>query len=118
MPLDDEELRSIVASYLTREERERGVAYGASEPIPADAVLEFPNVELKVPWEAVLFFVDRQPLANWGHSSRYLLVRRGEEETLSVEARFPPFASKGSLSWRVVHQAPDVPDTSLGVPKA
>lgn len=118
MPLDDEELRSAVRSHLTRQELESGVAYAAAEAIPSGAVLNFPNVELKVPWNAVLIFVDRQPLANWGHSSRYLLVRRSGEETLSVEARLPPFASEAPLRWKVVHQAPTVPDTALAVPKA
>ena len=68
--------------------------------------------------EAVLAFVDREPLANWGHSSRYLLMRRGADEEMSVEARLPPFGSDVQLSWRVVYKAPGMPDTALGAAKS
>jgi hypothetical protein len=117
MPLTDEELRAVVTSNLTSEERDRGVAYVAPEPVPAGAVLEFPSLTLPVPWEAVLAFVDREPLANWSHSCRYFLARRDGDEVMSVDARFPPFRSLVPLNWRVIHQAPGVPDSALGVAK-
>lgn len=115
MALNHAEVRAVVASHLTREEEEHGVAYAADEAIAAGAELQFPGVELAVPWEAVLVFIDRQPIANWGHSARYLLVRRGVDEAVSVEARLPPFGARPSLTWLVAYQAPGVPDTALAV---
>jgi hypothetical protein len=114
LALDEEELRSAVTSRLTRDELDHAVAYAADKPIDAGAVLELPHLVLTVPWEAVLAFVDREPLANWGHSSRYLLMRRGADEEMSVEARFPPFGSEVQLNWRVVYRAPGIPVTGLG----
>ena len=103
-----------MTSRLTQDELDHAVAYAADQPAEAGAVLEFPHLVLSVPWEAVLAFVDREPLANWGHSSRYLLMRRGGDEEMSVEARFPPFGSGVQLNWRVVYKAPGMPDTALG----
>jgi hypothetical protein len=114
LALDEEELRSAVTSRLTRDEFNHAVAYAADQPVEAGAVLEFPFLVLSVPWQAVLAFVDREPLANWGHSSRYLLIRRGVDEEMSVEARFPPFGSDVRLNWRVVYKAPGAPDTAPG----
>jgi hypothetical protein len=118
LALDEEELRSAVTSRLTRSELDHAVAYAADEPLEAGTVLQLPHLVLSVPWEAVLAFVDREPLANWGHSSRYLLMRRGADEEMSVEARLPPFGSDVQLSWRVVYKAPGMPDTALGAAKS
>ena len=118
MALDEDELRSAVTSRLTQDELDHAVAYAADTPVEAGTVLEFPHVVLSVPWEAVLAFVDREPLANWGHSSRYLLLRRGADEVLSEEARFPPFGSDVRLNWRVVYKAPGTPDTALGADRS
>ena len=115
IPINDEEVRAVVTSNLTSQERDRAVAYAVTEPVSAGAVLEFPNLTLPVPWEAVLAFVDREPLANWAHSCRYILARRDGDEVISVDARFPPFHSPVPLSWRVVHRAPGIPDSALGI---
>jgi hypothetical protein len=94
-----------------------GVVYALIDPVPSGTKLQFPRVTIEVPWEALLAFVDRDPRANWGHSCRYLLVNRATGEVHSTEARFPPFRREDLRRWRVVFQAPGVPDSALAVPK-
>jgi hypothetical protein len=116
MPIRLDSIGPVVAQ-LTSAERERGIAYLLEETVPSGATLEFPKCSIPVPWEARVAFVDREPLANWGHSCRYILIDRATGEALSVEARFPPFRRDGERRWRVVYRAPGVPDKALEAPE-
>jgi hypothetical protein len=115
--LTEDRLNSILKAQLTPSERADGIAYAFVGPIPAGAKLRFPDVKLEVPWDALLAFIDQKPRANWGHSCRYILISRKSGEVRSTEARFPPFRQEELHRWRVVYQAPGVPDTLLAVPK-
>lgn len=117
MALSDRQLRAVLEMQLTREERRDGVAYLAATPVKARTVLNFPQTNIEVPWDAAVAFVDREPLANWGHSARYVLINRETGAIISVEARFPPFRRDDPLRWSVVYQARSVPDAALAVPK-
>ena len=113
-----EDLSSMVAARLTDEERDHGVAYVVSGLVESGTKLEFPRTSIEVPWDAVVAFVDPEPLANWAHAARYLLVHPGSGEVRSIEARFPPFGAQPSLEWLVAYQAPGVPDAALAIPKS
>lgn len=104
MPLSFDEFLLKLKSILTADERAKGVAYAAETPIAAGKQLKFPGISVDVPWDAYLAFIDRQPMANWGHAARYLLVNRENGETQSYEARLPPFRQESDLHWRVVHK--------------
>jgi hypothetical protein len=117
MALNDDKLRAIFRQELTATEREQGVLYELLDPLEAGSTLEFPQCTIHVAWDARLAFVDRQPLANWGHSCRYVLANATTGEVMSIEARFPPFLRNDQRRWVVAHQAPSVPDTALAVPK-
>jgi hypothetical protein len=117
MALSDSQLRSILQAQLNKAEREKSVVYVAAEPIKAGARLDFPQIQIEVPWNAILAFVDREPTANWGHSARYLLINRDTGAVQSFEARFPPFQRGGARRWSVFYQAPGVSDKFLAVPK-
>lgn len=117
MTIREEPIASIVVSQLTSAERERGVAYVLEGTVSSGATLEFPKCSIPVPWDARLVFVDREPLANWGHPCRYILIARATGAVHSVEARFPPFRRDDERRWHVVHRAPGVPDSALGVPE-
>ncbi len=117
MALSEDKLNSILNSQLTAAERADGVMYAFVDPIPAQKGLGFPGVNLQIPWEALLAFVDREPRADWGHSCRYVLINRETGQVRSTEARFPPFRPEELRRWKVVYQAPDVPDALLAVPK-
>ena len=95
---------------LTDAERSGGVAYTLIEPVDGGTRLDFPQCPIDVPWEAAVVFVDRDPLANWGHSCRYFLVSRQTGEVRSIDARFPPFRPGEARRWRVLYAAPSLPD--------
>jgi hypothetical protein len=113
----DLDLAGLVKKALSREEVAHAVAYVADNPLPAGTHLNFPKAALDLPWKAFVVFVDREPAANWSHPSRYLLIRADNGEVKSIEAQLPPFG-RGPLHWRVLYQAPGVPDPLLAVPKA
>lgn len=115
MPLSFEKIASILKEHLTAEELNRGVAYAAETPIPSGVKLRFPRISIDVPWQAYLAFVDREPLANWGHPCRYVLISRENGELRAFEARFPPFTTGKDLHWRAVYKARGLPDTALAV---
>ena len=117
MPLNDDQLRAMLRAQLTQAEREKGVVYELEGAVSSGMTLDFPQCPIRVPWDAMLAFVDRQPLANWGHSCRYILINCQTGETASIEGRFPPFRRDDERRWRVGYQAPTVPDSALAVPK-
>lgn len=105
MALSPEECVSILKSELTADERANGVAYIAETAIAAGTELKFPGVSIHVPWNAYLAFIDRQPMANWGHAARYIVVNRENGEARSYETRLPPFGQQSEFHWRVVYKA-------------
>ena len=110
---------SLVKQQLTAEELDSGVAYATEARIPAGTRFNFAGRVIQMAAEAYLVFVDRQPMANWGHSCRYLAVGSQKGETQSWEARFPPFGAGGnkdSPRWRIVYRAPSVPDAAIKQP--
>jgi len=104
---------AAIRAQLNAEEKNSGVVYVATEPIPAGTKLEFPKLTIEAKGSAFLAFVDRDPMANWTHSSRYLLINRLTREAESFEAVLPPFSSSQSLRWRVAYKAPSVPEAVL-----
>ena len=117
MALSFDDFVSILKSHLTADERANGVAYAAETPLAAGTQLQFPGTLIEVSAEAYLAFIDRQPMANWGHSARYLLISRDKGESQSFETRFPPFRPGGNLRWHVVHKAASAPDAAVAFPQ-
>lgn len=115
MALTFEQAASVLTGLLTAGELGRGVAYAARTPIPAGTRLKFPGISIEAPWEAYVGFVDGEPTANWGHACRYILIRRDDGVARSSGARFPPFAARGDLRWKVVYRAEGVPDAAIAV---
>jgi hypothetical protein len=116
MPLPDDDLISILLAQLTPDEIDHGVVYVAMTPIAAEPRLELPRMAIAVPWEALLAFIDRDPMANWGHACRYSLINRESGEVQSFEAQFPPFHRDEERRWRVAYKAPSVPSAVLAAP--
>jgi hypothetical protein len=109
------DLFSIIQAQLTPEERDRAVAYAVTEPIPAGTKRDFPRITIEAKSDSLLAFVDREPMANWSHSCRYILLNIESRDIDSFEASLPPFSSNKSLNWRVIYKAPSVPDALLAV---
>ena len=114
-----EDFVSGVQAHLTPDEHANGVAYAAvtEAPFAAGTKLHFPGTVIEVPAESRLVFIDRQPMANWGHPARYLLVGSESDETWSFDTRLPPFRPGGDLRWRVIYKAPSVPDAAVAFPQ-
>lgn len=113
--LTREQLLARLDGQLTSAERDGGVVYATANSIPRGTALQLPDRTIHVPADALLAFVDRDPLANWGHPCRYVLVEAATGRMTSIEARFPPFSANIAAKWTVVHQASSVPDSALAV---
>ena len=110
---DESTIRSVI-DHLTPLERDGGVVYIFGSIISEGTKLEYPSVSIEVPWSrAALAFVDRDPSANWSHSSRYLLINLETSKIRSYEAKLPPFQPAQSSSWHLLYKAPSVPDAAL-----
>jgi hypothetical protein len=107
---------SKLPGLLTPEERDACAVYAADQPVASGATLRFAQTTFTAPWDAVLAFVDRDPMANWGHSCRYILIHPETGEVQSVEARTPPFVEKG-FTWRVVYKSASIPEAVLAHPR-
>ncbi|MGA2904445.1 MAG: hypothetical protein ABSD98_11475 [Candidatus Korobacteraceae bacterium] len=116
MPLSADQLRSALLAQLSREELAQAIVYQTVETVP-QGKLRIGMNEIPVPWEAWLAFVDREPGANWGHSSRYILINSETGEFFAVEARFPPFQRNAALLWRTIYRAPTAPDWAVAAPQ-
>lgn len=112
-----QELVSALPTHISLEERSRGVAYAAviEKPLAAGTRLRFPGIEIEVKADSWLIFVDRVPMANWGHPARYLLLSRETRQTWSFETRLPPFQPYAGLRWRAVYKAPSVPENAVAL---
>jgi hypothetical protein len=114
-------LREAVLARCTAEEIRSCVVYVTSDPFSSGTTLRFPGLTLELPWDGFLAFVDLDPMANWGHACRYVLINPNTGEAKSIAAQFPPFGpernSEPKYHWRLLYQAPGVPDAVLAVPK-
>lgn len=113
----DDSLTNRLLSALTPEERSRGVAYGLREPLPAGTLAPIPRAQVVIDRQAYLFFVDREPLANWGHPCRFVFIEVDGGQIRSIDSRLPPFNSENRGRWRVVYRAPGLPDAALAIPE-
>lgn len=114
MTLPEDQLLDILRSQFTTAERDHGVAYISTETARTGSALRFPGVSIDVAGDALLAFIDSDPMANWGHASRYVTIDRQSGEVRSFNSQFPPF-SQGADGWWVFHKAPSVPDALLAV---
>ena len=117
MALHPNELSRLAKAQLSPSELDNCVIYLLNSPVAGGSTLEFPRASIAAPWDARLAFIDLDPLANFGHACRYVLINPGTGETKSVDARFPPFRSGADDRWQVVYKAPGVPDSAAAAPK-
>lgn len=121
MSLTHEQLRAAVMAQQSPEEMRSCVVYIASTPISRGTKVSFPRLTFEAPWDAFMAFVDLDPTANWSHPARYLFVDRTTGEVTTLDAQLPPFRNaedSDPYAWRVLYQAPSVPDAVLAAPSA
>jgi hypothetical protein len=114
-----EDFVAKVREQLTEDERTGAVAYvpSSDHPFSAGSALQFPGVSIQVKSDSWLAFIDRDPMSNWGHAARYLLIDCVSGVVRSFETRFPPFNCEGKLRWRVIYKAPSTPDAAVAGPQ-
>jgi hypothetical protein len=112
----EQALASILA-LLSPNERAHAVVYALPEPVSEGAAVAAGPQRVVAAARSYVAFVDREPLANWGHPARYLLIDAQTGKAASVEARFPPFGPKAETPWRVIYSAAGVPSSVLAAPK-
>lgn len=112
-----DKILALILSMLTPQERAQGVAYALPNPVAAGESFPAGGGSVVAATSAYVAFIDREPLANWGHPARYLLIDAETAQVTSVEARFPPFGAKIDTKWRVVYRAAGVPDSVLAAPQ-
>ena len=110
-----EQLIAQILEQLTPTERQQGVVYVTAQPLAAGTELRLPRLAINVSAESLLAFVDREPMANWSHSCRYVLINCATDELRSFEAQLPPFGQAQAGPWRVAYKAPSVPEAVLAV---
>jgi hypothetical protein len=115
--LIDGKVLALILSLLTPDERAHGVVYALAEPVADGTTFPAGPVPVVAATRVYVAFVDREPLANWGHPARYLLVDAKTAAVTSIEARFPPFGANKGAGWRVVYRAAGVPDVVLAAPE-
>jgi hypothetical protein len=106
-------LIQTILAQLTSSERSGCAVYLGDTLIPAGTLLEFPHISMQAPWNARVAFVDRDPMANWSHSCRYMLVNPESGQIHSYEAQLPPFQPGQSSRWQVIFKAASVPNSVL-----
>jgi hypothetical protein len=115
-PMTWDEVAAKAEAVLTAEERRSGVLYLDQRELPAGSTLAVDNREVPVRQPSAVAFVDRVPQANWGHSSRYLLIDLGTGGIESIESQFPPFLRGVPETLRVIHKGETVPDWTVARP--
>jgi hypothetical protein len=113
MTLTEDDVIAILLEQLDDSERDQAVAYLAVEPMSVGDTLTVPRLELDAPWDAAVAFVDREPMANWSHSCRYVLISSEAGEVISVDAQLPPFGPGATRHWRVAYKAPSIPEAAV-----
>jgi hypothetical protein len=112
-----EQALALILSLLSPNERAHAVVYALPEPVSEGVALAAGPQRVVAATRSYIGFVDREPLANWGHPARYLLVDAQTGKVGSIEARFPPFGPKKDTRWRVVYSAAGLPNSILAAPK-
>jgi hypothetical protein len=117
MSLSHAQLLQILLALLTPSERVQAVAYLTEQPVVAGTVVDAGPERLRAPWDAVIGFIDQDPMANWSHPCRYLLINSDTGEARSIAGRFPAFSKANPGTWRLAYKAPAVPDNFVLVAK-
>ena len=113
---EKDKLVALLKAQISPSELDNCVIYLFSIPVEGGSILDFPGSTINVPWKAHLAFIDLDPLANYGHRCKYVMVNTSTGETKSIGARFPPFRPNIENKWRVAYHSLNVPKKMLAAP--
>lgn len=109
MSLGPSEIAERALATLSAAERDAAAVYLDERAVPAGEELTIDGRTLRRERELAVVFVDLEPMLNWGHRCRYLLVDRESGEVEIIEARLPPFLREERPTLRIVWRGPLVP---------
>jgi len=107
---DWEWIANKVVSSLSTGEREDSLVYLEQRVFPAGKVLPWEPVAVSFDEPVVMAFIDLEPLMNWTHPARYLILATDGSIKQRTEANRPPFFSGVSPYLRLIHQGSRAPD--------
>jgi len=89
------------------------IVYLDWNPIRAGERVRVGDVQIDVPWDAHIAFVDLEPRANWGHACCYLAIRQDTDEVIQVAAHMPPFLKAETSTFRLLWRGPLTPEWAV-----
>ena len=113
MDISPDRILQVVLGDLPEDQRRSCVVYLDERLVPAGAGISVNGGEVRVPWPAVMLFVDLEPTVNWGHACRYVLLGAEPGEVQAVGARFPPFLQGMPETMHILWKGEDVPDWAV-----
>jgi hypothetical protein len=111
-----EEVAQKALEQLSADERKGAAVYLDQRELAPGSTFGVDGREIPIRERSAMVFVDRVPQANWGHSSRYLLIGLDGGQVESVEAQFPPFMRGVPETLRLIWKGETVPDWAISRP--
>ena len=75
--------------------------------------VSFGNVNVTLPWEGYIVFVDLDPKANWGHACSYFVIGQDSHEFLEIAAEMPPFLKAEASSFNLLNRGQLAPEWAV-----
>jgi hypothetical protein len=116
MTLGWHQIADIARAALSDEERRSGVLYLDRRQLDAGSEITLGRDTVTITASSAMAFVDAEPMANWGHACRYLLIDASTGAVRSFPAQMPPFLRGAADTLRVIAKGSAVPDWTLAAP--
>jgi hypothetical protein len=103
----------IVRNKLGTDRLNNAIVYLDRNLVQAGKKLHIGDVDIEVPWDAYIVFVDQEPRLNWGHDCSYLVVRQDADDVIQVAAQMPPFLKPETSTFRLLWRGPNAPQWAV-----
>jgi hypothetical protein len=101
---------------LSPNEKEGVAVYLDKQVIPSGTLFVINrNQSISRPYKLAVAFVDLEPMMNWSHPCRYLLINVDNGEIEVVKGEFPPFFYKVTETLHLIWKGASVPNWALAV---
>ena len=80
----------MALATLSQKELQQSAVYIKPALLESGTSIPINRQSIPITVPSVMVFVDLTPGANWGHSSRYLLIASETGEIQTIESQFPP----------------------------
>ena len=111
-----EQVAARALTELSEQERRGSAVYLDEVELAPGTTVRIDQKHVEVRRPSALVFVDKDPSANWGHASRYLLIGLEDGRADSIDSRFPPFSNGVPKTFRLIWKGVDVPEWAIAKP--